>query len=926
VKHGSGRRSFLKQLATAGALGFAGTSSESLAAGNVAAANTRTGGPSGDQPISFPRVFTGEQLARVAFPLGGIGTGSISLGGRGQLTDWEIFNRPEKGRYPTYTFPSIWAKADGSQPVARILEARLLPPFEGWSGAGWRNAPGLPRFQGAVFTGEFPFARVDFEDDSLPVGVRLDAFNPFIPLDAAGSSIPIAVLRYRVRNRGNRNVTVAIAFNVDNPVGKAGRVNEYKEGPGVKGLYMTNPSLDHLDPDFGSFALSVDAGSGAVSHLTHWGDFAWALTLEDFWADLLRNGSIGDDSHLSESLNNPKLGDSQRSAVGSVCTVQSLRPGEERAITYFLTWHFPNRTPERCGWDAPKGEEKTIIGNFYCRRFENAWDVIGQTLPGLNQLEQKSRVFFESLKMSTLPGAVLDAALANLTTLKTNTCFQSEDGRFHGFEGCAEKGCCPGSCTHVWNYESALPHLFPSFSRSFLDSWFGFSTDESGLMDFRYSLPFGKKRFGHAAADGQMGSLIRLYLDWRLTGDRKWLEQVWPKAKKALEFAWIKGGWDEDQDGLMEGCQHNTYDVAFFGPNPFSGIVYLAALRAGQELAQAVGENDAAARYRRLFENGSRLVDSTIFNGEYYIQRIQGRPESEIAPGLMIFETDPDLPDTAAFVDTRDPFNQMGEGCLADQLLGQSLAHVAGLGPLLDQVKIRSALDSIYRYCFRRNLSDHQGVLRIYALNDDAGVVICDFKRSGRPAPKKPFFFYSEVWSGIEYQLAAHMFFEGKYQEGLEIVTAVRNRHDGVRRNPWNEPECGHHYARALASWSSVLALCGFTYRASDAAVALNPRMPANPMVGFWSVASGWGSFVQKVAAKTVEIEIWTRHGNLACRSIELSTAVPSGFNSVSAYLEDKQIPATLSRQGPGVLVTLGQKLDIVADKTLTLRLSAADV
>ncbi|MFB3902364.1 MAG: GH116 family glycosyl-hydrolase [Acidobacteriota bacterium] len=923
MKQGSGRRTFLKQVAAAGSLGFvnAGNQSGILEAG-------QTGQPPNDTrargAISFPRVLTGDQLAMVAFPLGGIGTGSICLGGRGQLRDWEIFNRPEKGRFPTYTFPTIWAKTEGSEPVTRVLESKLLPPYEGRSGAGWRNAPGLPRLDGAVFTGEFPFARIDFQDHALPVDVRLEAFNPFIPLDPEASGIPIAVLRYQVKNPGPRKMSVAIAFNLDNPVGKAGRINEYREGHGVKGLFMANPSLDPLDPDFGNFALAVTAESGAVSHLVRWGDFAWALALEDFWKDMLGDGLVGDDPHLSKSLNSAQKGDGQRHVVGSLCALQTILPGEEKQFTYFLTWHFPNRTPERCGWYSPEGEEKTIIGNYYCARFTDAWDVLARTLPQLGELEKKSRIFYESLRMSTLPGAVLDAALANLTTLKTNTCFRTKDGRFHGFEGCAEKGCCPGSCTHVWNYESALPHLFPSLSRSLLDSWFGFSTDEQGLMDFRYYLPYGKKRFGHAAADGQMGSLVRLYLDWQLTGDLEWLRQVWPKAKKALEFAWIKGGWDEDQDGMMEGCQHNTYDVAFFGPNPFSGVIYLAALRAGEEIAQALGDNSSAARYRQLFESGSRLLDSSIFNGEYYIQKIQGRPESEIAKGLMIFETDPDLPDTAAFADTRDPFNQMGEGCLSDQLLGQSLAHVAGVGHLLDRGKIHSALDSIYRYCFRRDLSEHQGVLRIYALNDDAGVVICDYKACGRPAPKKPFFFYSEVWSGIEYQLAAHMFFEGKYREALEIVTAVRNRHDGIRRNPWDEPECGHHYARALASWSCILALSGFRYHAPESMISLEPRMPANPVVGFWSAASGWGSYVQKISGTSVEIEVWTRHGRLACQKIALGSAVSPTLASVSAFLDDEKIAASLSREGPRATVQFDRKVDISAEKTLSVRLSKA--
>ena len=118
--------------------------------------------------IAYPRVFTGRHLTAIAFPLGGVAAGAISLGGRGQLRDWEIFNRPDKGNAPSYAFPAIWAQSGARKPVARVLESRIQPPYEGSSGLGTKNAPGLVRLASATFTGEFPLARIDFADSTLP--------------------------------------------------------------------------------------------------------------------------------------------------------------------------------------------------------------------------------------------------------------------------------------------------------------------------------------------------------------------------------------------------------------------------------------------------------------------------------------------------------------------------------------------------------------------------------------------------------------------------------------------------------------------------------------------------------------------------------------------------------------------------------------
>lgn len=792
----------------------------------------------------YPRIFTGRQLKMIAFPLGGVGAGSLSLGGRGQLRDWEIFNRPNKGYAPNYAFPSIWAQVGAAAPVARVLESRILPPYEGQDGLGSGNVPGLVRLASAQFTGEYPLAKIDFEDHSLPVKVSLEAFSPFIPHDAEDSGLPVAVLRYRVANANASAARVSIAFSIENPIEDKGRETAYLSSSSLAGLVMTNPALGPDHPMRGEFALTaLTADAGSVTHWRGWPEGRWWNSPMLFWDEFSARGSLGPEPD-------------PRNAVGALCLQRAIPPRQSAEFTFLLAWRFPNRTPEWCGWDAPRGGEKTIIGNHYSTRFPTAWDAALYAAGHLTRLEARTRLFAASLRQSTLPPEIKEAASANLSTLASTTCFRTADGEFHGFEGVHDKrGCCFGNCTHVWNYETSTAYLFPSLARSLRKAAFGYSMDDAGAMHFRQLLPEGKGRSGFAAADGQMGQILHAYLDWNLSGDLAWLRGIWPRVKKGLEFAWTPGGWDANRDGVLEGVQHNTYDVEFYGPNPQCGIYYLGALRAGEEMARAVGDNSSADEYRRLFEQGRQWIDTNLFNGQFYVQKVRGFTAAEIAPNLR---------SDMGSANTEHPEYQVGEGCLVDQLVGQYLAEVAGLGSLVDDRKALAALHSIYTYNYKRTLASHECVQRTFALNDEAAIVICDYGKAARP--HIPFPYYAEVMTGFEYSAAALMLYRGMIREGVECIGNIRARYDGEKRNPWDEAECGHHYARAMAAWSGFLALSGFRYHGPSAAVSALPPAAAPRFHCFWSTATGWGTFT----ASPARFELKVLSGHLACQSCEV--------------------------------------------------------
>jgi non-lysosomal glucosylceramidase len=899
-KPGIDRRDFLKR--SAAAIGAVTQAEPWTAFGSQPESPRGDAQSSASDGFTYPRVFRGRQLRMISFPLGGVAAGSLGLGGRGQLINWEIFNRPNKGFRPSYSFPSIWMQAGSGKPVARVLESRILPPYEGQDGLGSDNAPGLSRLASAVFTAEYPLAHVEFEDPELPVRVQLDAFSPFIPHEPDDSGLPVAILRYRVTNPGHETLTAGIAFSIDNPVttdekSEAQRRNEYREGNGVAGLVMSNPGLANEDPMAGEFVLAATAEPGTqLSHWSGWPAGRWWNSPLLFWDQFSKSGNLGPEPE-------------RQNGVGALCLQRTIPPGQSASFQFILGWRFANRTPDWCGWDAPPGEEKTVIGNFYAARFKSAWDAVTYAATNLPSLEARTRAFAVALRASTIPAAAKDAASANLSTLATTTCFRTADGEFHGFEGSDDtRGCCFGNCTHVWNYETVTPFLFPSFARSLRRSALGYSMDDAGAIHFRQTLPDGKTRWGFAAADGQMGQILHAWLDWKISGNDDLLRSTWPRAKKALEFAWVPGGWDANRDGVMEGVQHNTYDVEFYGPNPLCGVYYLGALRAAEEMARAAGDASSAQSYRALYEKGSRWIDANLFNGEYYIQKVRGFRPDEIAKNLR---------SDMGSADTENPEYQVGEGCLVDQLLGQYLADAGGLGALVSPDHIHAALRSIYRYNLKRSLADHDNVARTYALNDEAAVVICDYAKAERP--RIPFPYYPESWTGQEYPLAALMMRWGMVDEGVEIVRNARLRYDGEKRNPWDEAECGHHYARAMSAWSTVLAMSGFRYDGASASVIAVPPAAGAEFQCIWATGTGWGTFRLRRKQDGAAFGLKVLAGSVAFRSCEIAAAGATAKVSTGGRILDNRV----DRREDHAIVTLNETLQIPANGEVTVEVSS---
>ncbi len=845
---------------------------------------------------AHPRVRRQGELRHIAFPLGGIGAGSISIDGAGRLRDFEVFNRPDKGFDFDYTFLALHGSVDGGGMFARALQGPLAGRgmVRDARGEGIRRSgTGLPHFRGATFVGRFPFAEVTLTDPNVPLDVSIEAFNPFVPLDADASGLPLAWLTTTLGNPLERAVDVTLYASLQNRVGHpdigGGLIEPFDTGA-VRGLRLSTEKHASSSPRFGSLAVGTPHEQVRVQ--THWRRGAWFDSLQDFWDQISTDSfrADGEPARREEGCD-----------VGTIALSARIEPGTTIRLPIWLAWHTPNFEKY---WDGlfdfiPEGGP--TWRNHYAMRFADAQAVLEHVAAEAEPLEQRTREFSDALWQSTLPEPVLDAVTSQLSTLKSTTCLRLEDGTFWAWEGCDNTvGSCEGTCTHVWNYAQALPYLFPALERSTRSSELAVDVQDDGHMTFRTPLPLGTRPqpVFPAAADGQFGTLLRTYRDWRISGDDAWLRSVWPAARRALEYAWV--AWDQDQDGVAEGLQHNTYDIEFFGPNPMTGILYLGALEAGARLADRLGEAEFAARCRTLARSGAGWIDEHLFNGEYYEQRVDPAA-ADSAP----------LPPTHEWPDDQaEPPYQVGTGCLSDQLIGEWYSQMLDLPLHLDPEHVASAARAIYRHNWRRDLWDHSNPQRIFAHEDEGGLLLASWPRGGRPA--FPFPYSDEVWTGIEYEVAALLVYLGDVDAALDIVTAARARYTGERRNPWSEIECGNHYARGMASYSLLLAFSGFSYSAPDEALGLQPRWRAGDFACFFSVDSGWGVLRRSNESTSVEI----RSGSLTLRRLSVpstaASAITLGDDAIEGVVHQESGRTTVEFAA-SVEITPGSPLRVVA-------------
>ncbi|MCQ2385317.1 MAG: non-lysosomal glucosylceramidase, partial [Clostridia bacterium] len=765
-------------------------------------------------------VYRGKKTSEILFPLGGIGTGSVGLSGNGALKDWEIFNRPNKGSYNAYSFLSVRAEEGDTVLSAKVLQGDAQKGFMGsprgmeYIGFGFGidrdSMEGMPHFSRHSFESAFPFATLRYTDDTFPGKVSECAFNPFIPTDSLHSSLPCAIFEVTFENNQERPLSYTAAFSLTNPYG-ADSSNRDESGK-RKTVTLSASKAKKGTPAYGDMTLSTDAADGFVQ--PYWYRGEWMDAVTTFWNEFSSKKDLPYRTYSAAGIND----------VATVGGRVTLAPGETGKVRFVMTWNNPIAEKYwNKGNDLKEGDNPITFRNFYGTVFRNSLMSNNYVFRKMGYLRRHSEAFRKVFFGSSEDKAVLDAASASLCVLKSPTVLRLEDGSFWAWEGVHEKaGSCEGTCTHVWSYAYAMCFLFPDLERGLRKTEYTVNMNSRGAVRFRTPippLPVSDEEKIVPCLDGQMAGVMKTYREWKLSGDNAWLKEIYPLCKKSLEYAWDPDSafrWDKDKDGVLEGRQHHTLDMELFGPSAWLEGMYIGALTAASEMAKALGETQDAETYLSLAEKGKTFTEKELFNGKYYTQKTDLNDRTLIVP----------YGDEAVGKYWNEEAGeikyQVGEGSEIDQCLGEWHASLCGLPPVFDERHCRSALQFLYENNYRKNLRLHVNAWRVFAANDEAGAMICHFPKDAR-RPIIPVPYADECMHGFEYALAGLMAAKGMRQEAVDMVRSFRERYDGEKRNPFNEIECGSHFARSMAAYGLLPILAGFTFDMPQKRIGFNP-------------------------------------------------------------------------------------------------------
>ena len=745
------------------------------------------------------------------------------LDGTGSISHVSLRHKPKIFNQP-YTYSAI--SIQGQQNKARVIEgpvpkSKIFGAALTGNGLG-HTTFGLPRFNSSTFISRFPFGKIQFSDDTFDLNVNLTGWSPFIPTDEDSSSLPLAALEYEFTNTSKDSISSVYSFNsinfmTEGSVGEAILKSE-------KGFTLWQSPNDSNPEQEGAFNASVYDDLTLVN--CSWFRGGWFDSQSMAWEDV-EKGNYFDRQPIESGTPSPGA---------SIYVPFKLKPNETKIIKLLLSWYVP-KTNLTYGYTQNKTPE--FHKPWYTNKFNSINSLIKYWETNFESLKKETALFTNTFYNTDLADSILESVSANLSILKSPTLLRQSDGTLWCWEGCGDnEGFCPGSCTHVWNYAQAIPHLFPNLERSLRETAFIHSQNELGHQRFRAALPVGNATHDLlAAADGQLGEIMQVYRDWRISGDNDWLKSIWSKVETCMNYC-IKT-WDPSLNGYLSEPQHNTYDIEFWGPNGMCTSIYLGALKAITLIGDYLQKD--TSEYQNLFNKGRQYCEKELFNGTFFIQDTQWKHLKAGNPIEFEGNRPAHLSDEGIeMMKEEGPKYQYGQGCLSDGVIGAWLAYVCGIGEILDSDMVISHLKSVYKYNFKPDLSKHANPQRPnYATGKDGGLILCSWPNGGRPS--LPFPYSDEVWTGIEYQVASHMISLGMINEGKSIVETTRNRYTKTSRNPFDEYEAGHWYARALSSYSLIQSNSGVRYDAVAKTLFIE-RSDSSDFKSFLSTNTGFGT------------------------------------------------------------------------------------
>ncbi|MBO9594117.1 MAG: twin-arginine translocation signal domain-containing protein [Niabella sp.] len=781
-----------------------------------------------------------DELKYIGMPVGGINAGGLYLGGDGRLWLWDIFNLNQEGinpldvpwKDPVHAGQKIRSR-DGGSYVAppksnevRLLEQGFAVKLE-YAGKTTVRMLDEKDWEEVRFEATYPVATITYTDKALPVDVVMQAFSPFIPLDTDRSGLPATIFNIEIRNKGGQPVKASVAGWLENKAAPyTGLVNRlqrkstaFKEGSAT-GVYYTLEKTSFGNQqaeksfDFGTLCLAT-LGNKATSNVA---------------VDELAGAALFIAGNASEAVKA-----AQQKLVGSVAAVMEVAAWQSATVPYILSWHSPNLV-----MDSGKVLPETDRGRYYDNQFKNAKEVATYVAANVKELSGLTLLWKDTWYDGTLPYWFLDRTFVNVAALASTTSHRFKSGRYWAWEGV---GACHGNCTHVWQYAQGTARLFPAMERDNRERVdLGISLQEDGGIWFRGE--YDKR----PAIDGQAGRVLGCYREHQMSADHRFLQQNWDNIKRATQFIINQ---DKNKDGMVDTPLENTLDAIWDGEIAWIVGLCIAAVKAGQLMAEEMQDMAFAATCRDYVQKGSRNMHDHLFNGEYFIHR----------------------PDPVKGRKNVGSYNT----CHIDQVFGQSWAFQVGLGRIIDQKQSLSALRALWKYNFVKDMGryaeTHKGG-RPYALYGESGMVMnTNPKNEPKPYGDNATWqmgYFHECMSGFEHQVASHMMAEGMTDEALVLTRAIHDRYHASKRNPFNEIECSDHYGRAMASYGTFITACGFEYHGPKGHIRFAPKWHPEHFKAPFTAAEGWGSYTQKKNQGRQEAVLEVKYGKLLLNSIGL--------------------------------------------------------
>ncbi len=489
--------------------------------------------PASAKPVD--KIYSGKELDHIDYPIGGLGSGMFCISGTGAITNLSFHHYPQLFHEPC-AFAAVHVK--GIENGAKVLETsvpdyKIFGRKDGGMGVGGTTW-GLPRFEKGTFSTRFPFAEINLSDKDMPLDVNLIAWNPFIPNDEDNSGLPVGGLEYTFTNTSKSQVEAIFSFNTRNFMCRTN--DEVSPITKMDKGFVLNQIAPKKAPEMeGHCAIFTDEESTKVNY--NWFRGGWFDPLTIAW-NHVANGEMPEGE--------PKLG----GTGASIYVPFILKPGESKTIHLYMTWYVPHSF-HNIGPDAVSVSDFGDRYNadlykdtpakyepWYSRRFSGIEEVSNYWKNNYSTLKLETKKFTDTFYDTTLPEEVIESVANNLTILKSPTVMRQHDGRFWVWEGSGDDwGSCHGSCTHVWNYAQAVPHLFPRMERTLRETEFKVDQNTEGHQAFRANIPIRPvKHDFHSAADGQLGGIMKVYRDWRISGDNEWIKDLYPLIVKSMDY------------------------------------------------------------------------------------------------------------------------------------------------------------------------------------------------------------------------------------------------------------------------------------------------------------------------------------------------------------------------------------------------------